>query len=55
VLSEHLHIHQPPPLGPELSIQPPAETLDLIALMALRRKQPVLSGSARIDPVQDVR
>ena len=53
-LGEHMDVHQPPPLRPELLVQALAEPLDLVTGIRLRGKQPLLGWRAGIDPGQDV-
>ena len=49
-LGKRVDVHEPPPLRPQLLVQPPAEALDLVASVRLCGKEPMLRRRARIDP-----
>ena len=54
-LGQHVDVHQPPALRPELLVKAPAERLDLQPCAALGRKQPSVRGRTSIDPSEYLR
>ena len=54
-LGQHVDVHQPPALRPELLVKAPAERLDLQPCAALGRKQPSVRGRTSIDPGEYLR